>query len=208
MKQISYKETVENLRTILEEYIVKANLKSLVLGISGGIDSAVVAVLVKPVVDKLGIPLIGRSITIGTNSPEEISRAKAIGELFCSDFKEVDLTTHFDTVQDFDETPFGEKVIDTSYKIRMGNFKARMRMMYLYNLASQNGGLVLSTDNMTELLLGFWTLHGDVGNLKIAGQKVAFCHYPDQARELAEGGKYNLVFYGHHLLFLYINLAE
>jgi NH3-dependent NAD+ synthetase len=37
-------------------------------------------------------------------------------------------------------------------------------MIYLYNLASINKGMVLSTDNYTELLLGFWTLHGDVGD--------------------------------------------
>ena len=37
-------------------------------------------------------------------------------------------------------------------------------MVYLYDLASKYGGMVLSTDNYTELLLGFWTLHGDVGD--------------------------------------------
>ena len=46
----------------------------------------------------------------------------------------------------------------------MGNIKARMRMIYLYNLASKNHGMVLSTDNWTEYLLGFWTLNGDVGS--------------------------------------------
>ena len=38
-------------------------------------------------------------------------------------------------------------------------------MVYLYDLAAKNKGVVLSTDNYTELLLGFWTLHGDVGDL-------------------------------------------
>jgi NAD+ synthetase len=37
-------------------------------------------------------------------------------------------------------------------------------MIYLYNLAQKHGGMVLSTDNYTELMLGFWTLHGDVGD--------------------------------------------
>jgi NAD+ synthetase len=37
-------------------------------------------------------------------------------------------------------------------------------MIYLYNLAQQHKGLVLSTDNYTELLEGYWTLHGDVGD--------------------------------------------
>jgi len=41
------------------------------------------------------------------------------------------------------------------------------------------------------------TLHGDEGFFKLDGKKIAFCHYPDQAKELAETGKYQLVFYGH-----------
>jgi NAD+ synthase len=39
-----------------------------------------------------------------------------------------------------------------------------VRMVYLFDLAHFHRGMVLSTDNYTELLLGFWTLHGDVGN--------------------------------------------
>jgi len=54
---------------------------------------------------------------------------------------------------------------DTKFhKIKLGNIKARTRMIYLYNLAYKNKGLVLSTDNYTEYLVGFWTLHGDVGD--------------------------------------------
>ncbi len=55
---------------------------------------------------------------------------------------------------------------DTSHlmKLRQGNVKARTRMVYLYDLAQKYQGLVLSTDNYTEYLLGFWTLHGDVGD--------------------------------------------
>jgi NAD+ synthetase len=50
-------------------------------------------------------------------------------------------------------------------KIRLGNIKARIRMIILYDMAQKFGGLVMSTDNLTELYLGFWTLHGDVGDL-------------------------------------------
>ncbi|MFA4872061.1 MAG: metallophosphoesterase family protein [Patescibacteria group bacterium] len=41
------------------------------------------------------------------------------------------------------------------------------------------------------------TLHGDEGEIEVNGLKIAFCHFPDQAKKLAESGKYNLVFYGH-----------
>jgi len=49
-------------------------------------------------------------------------------------------------------------------KVRIGNIKARTRMIYLYDKAQKYKGMVLSTDNYTEYLLGFWTLHGDVGD--------------------------------------------
>jgi len=163
MKQITYSETVENLRGLLKDYLVKSGLKSIVMGISGGIDSALVAALAKPVVDELGIELIGRSITIQSNKEDEISRARNIGEVFCTNFNEVDLTDKYLIMREIDDME-GEGDDDTAYKIRMGNVKARMRMTYIYNLASKNSGMVMSNDNMTELLLGFWTLHGDVGD--------------------------------------------
>jgi NAD+ synthetase len=71
-----------------------------------------------------------------------------------------------------------------SFKIRMGNVKARMRMLYLYDLAQSSSGMVLSTDNYTELLLGFWTLHGDVGDYGMI-QNLWKSEVYDMARYLA-----------------------
>jgi len=161
---MDYSKVVEKLRKEMRDYIVDNHLYSLVLGISGGIDSALVAAIVKPVCDELNIPLIGRSISIETNKMDEVERAQLIGQMFCTSFSEVNLTPHFNVMDDIDENVAGKVPNDTAYKIRRGNIKARMRMIYLYNLASKHNGLVLSTDNLTEYLLGFWTLHGDVGD--------------------------------------------
>ncbi len=158
-----YKSGVDNIRQILKTYIVKNRIKSLVVGISGGIDSALTVALAKPVCDELNIPLIGRSITIETNKADEISRANAIGKNFVTDFKEVDLSKGFIALAGL-ITESTNKVESIADKIRRGNIKARTRMVYIYDLASKNQGMVLSTDNYTELLLGFWTLHGDVGD--------------------------------------------
>ena len=159
-----YKSSVDKIREILKTYISENNLKSLVVGISGGIDSALTVALAKPVCDELNIPLIGRSITIETNKADEIERAKAIGESFITDFKEVDLTEGFKILADLITEEGDDEISSVQYKIRRGNIKARTRMVYLYDLASRYRGMVLSTDNYTELLLGFWTLHGDVGD--------------------------------------------
>jgi len=166
MKMITdYQPVVDNIRAIIKKYIVESKLQSLIIGVSGGIDSALCAVLAKPVCDELHIPLIGRSITIETNKPEEISRSINVGNHFTHNFKEIDLTQQFQILALM--IPEDAKTADKTqhdYKIRMGNLKARTRMLYLYDLAAANKGMVLTTDNYTELLLGFWTLHGDVGD--------------------------------------------
>lgn len=159
------KKTVTAIRTHLKEYCINYNLKSLVLGLSGGIDSALCAALAQPVCKEIGIPLIGRSITIETNKPEEIKRAESIGVCFCDDFKEKNLTTLYRTIRNEIEEGEIPENPETNVRLRFGNIKARIRMIYLYNLAQKFKGLVLSTDNYTEYLLGFWTLHGDVGDL-------------------------------------------
>lgn len=156
------RKTIDNIRRELKNYLQRHPLKSLVIGESGGIDSALCTVLASPVCNKLGIELIGRSITIETNKPDEISRGEKIGELFCTDFKSVDLTKSYVVLKDAIEETTEED--DYKRKLRRGNIKARMRMIYLYNLAQRHQGLVLSTDNYTEYLEGFWTLHGDVGD--------------------------------------------
>ena len=148
------------IRQEMGQYIQQYHLSSLVLGISGGIDSALCAALLAPVCKEAGIPLVGRSIAIETNGQDEIERSIAVGEAFCHDFQFMDLT----------ETYLGNKQNlikqDDSMltKMRTGNMKARMRMIMLYDLAQLYKGIVISTDNYTEFLTGFWTLHGDVGD--------------------------------------------
>ena len=149
------------IRNIIEEYIKNASLKSVVIGVSGGIDSALVVAIIRPICDKLNIPLIGRSITIDSNKIDERNRASNIGKHFCTDFKEVDLTHMFETLSIIDTLEVNcDKDLDP-YKIRMGNIKARMRMIYLYNVAAVNNGIVMGTENLTEHYLGFFTRGGD-----------------------------------------------
>lgn len=161
---MDYKKSIQNIRRELTKYIKTNGIKSLVLGISGGADSALVALLAKPVCDKLNIPLIGYSISIVTNTADEESRAKNVGNNFCTIFEEKDFTKMFHQVSSTIDETNHISVTSKSGKIRHGNIKARLRMIYLYDKASKNNGLVLSTDNYTEYLLGFWTLHGDVGD--------------------------------------------
>lgn len=161
----NYSETIKYIQTSVKTYLAESNLKSVVIGISGGFDSAINAALLKPICDELGIKIIGRYIHIESNKIEEKVRACAIGRFFCHDFKCVDLTELYKTsLDDFEE---GENVDIDAFdtKIRRGNIKARLRMIHLYNLAGFNKGLVIDNDNKTERELGFWTINGDVGDL-------------------------------------------
>ncbi len=161
-----YQKRILNIRKHLKQYLVENNLKAMVLGVSGGIDSALTAALAYKVAKELNIPLITRSITIESNKQDEINRSFMVGKSYGTDFRHVDLTEAFHLLQPYIvEDIDKENKNDLKFKIRMGNIKARMRMLYLYDLAAKNKGIVLSTDNYTELLLGFWTLHGDVGDL-------------------------------------------
>ncbi len=146
-------------------------INSLILGLSGGADSALVGILAKAVCDHMSdhenreIKLIVRSLPIRTNTAHERSRSMMLGKLLTQDFREVELNEEYGFLA---ESLADEEVVTTQasidQKIRLGNIKARIRMIYLYNLASIHQGMVLSTDNFSELLLGFWTLHGDVGD--------------------------------------------
>lgn len=163
--KIDSERVVKNIRAGLKQYIEENGLKCLVIGVSGGVDSAVCCALAKPVCDELEIPLIGRSISIESNKADEIDRAKRTGEVFCHNFKEVDYTNLFKyTCECFEKT---EVTLD---KVARGNIKARIRMEFLYSIAGQRRGIVLSTDNWSEYFLGFFTLCGDVGDLGLIQQ--------------------------------------
>lgn len=151
---------IDNIRKEIRKYLIKSELKSVVIGVSGGIDSTLCCALIQPVCEFHDIQLIGRSISIESNKPDELKRARDVGRAFCSDFKEIDLTFQYQAEVKTIETIEKFKLS----KIAQGNLKARIRMRFLYALAGENKGMVLSTDNWTEFLLGFYTLHGDVGD--------------------------------------------
>lgn len=156
------------------EYLIKYNIKGIAIGISGGLDSAVNTFIFSQVCKQLNIKLIGRYIHIESNSIEEQYRAQLFGYEYCTNFRFVDLTNgYYNLLNEIEEeneyyiTDNVELTIqdERKMKIRRGNIKARMRMIYLYNIAQFNECIVADNDNLTERLLGFWTLHGDVGDI-------------------------------------------
>lgn len=150
---------------------VSANrdIKTLVLGMSGGVDSTVTAAIAQKVCQATGVKLHGHVMPIITNTPEETARGIFAAGHLCDEHFVYDFSGAFIKLLEHIDSPLYRKVqqelkLTLDDKIRLGNIKARIRMIHLYNQARKHNGLVLSTDNLTEYMLGFWTLHGDVGD--------------------------------------------
>ena len=152
---IDYKKFVENSRKWLSNYIKDNHLQSLVIGISGGIDSTVSCAISYPICKKLDIPLIGRSLPTISNHDIEIDVADLVGNAFCDNYAKKSIEA--DYIQLLGSL---EREGEVS-KLQRGNIKARLRMIYLRHLASVHKGVVLDNDNFTEWNLGFWTVGGD-----------------------------------------------
>ena len=160
-KKLNYETVFDTLVEKTQEYVESNHLKAMILGISGGIDSTVVAAICHEVSKQTGIPLIGRSLPI-KNKNDEFSTSKLVGEAFCDNFE---VTNLYEVFNKFLTLVDGDNLFSLKRTpIADGNIQARLRMIYLYNLASIHKGLVISTDNQTEYQLGFWTIHGDVGD--------------------------------------------
>ena len=155
-----------------KEYLISNNLKAMILGISGGIDSTVCAAICHEVSKQTGIPLIGRSLPTTFNKEEETTSADLVGNAFCDDYRTVNIHNLYQRVGVYITTAESGMIDNPRYpqtKIADGNIQARLRMIYLYNLSCTHQGIVIDTDNLTEHNLGYWTVHGDVGDFNPIG---------------------------------------
>jgi nicotinamide-nucleotide amidase len=176
---------VNIMREKMRDYIKNSGLKSLVIGISGGLDSSVTAALFQE--KYTGIPLIGISIPMSSSIAHK-EQAQWIGDNYCTAFEEFQgwdeswelsgaetegqggtsnmITEVFNTTKMTDKLAQNAGFKPTEFPINIleGNIKARLRMITLYDLARKTNGMVLSTDNLSEFQMGFWTICGDVGD--------------------------------------------
>lgn len=152
-------DTGKKLISGLISYGKKYNIHSAVVGMSGGVDSALTAALFKTA----GWSVTGVTMPIHQKK-EETDRGIEACKSLRLDHMHIDLTAQYESllasVRDYDLN-----IDEPKNAIRRGNLRVRSRMITLYNIASMNRGLVGSTDNFSELAAGFWTLHGDVGDL-------------------------------------------
>jgi NAD+ synthase len=148
-------------RRVIGEFIrtqlAQAGFERAVLGLSGGIDSALVAFLVA---DAIGADrLLCILMPYRTSSPESRTDANAVVARLGSRSELVDISPMVDGY--FEAGPGDAPGVEEAAPLRRGNFMARMRMAVLYDRSVTFGGLVVGTGNKTESLIGYTTIFGD-----------------------------------------------
>ncbi|KKT28603.1 MAG: NH(3)-dependent NAD(+) synthetase [Candidatus Collierbacteria bacterium GW2011_GWC2_44_18] len=153
--------------TKLAQYLKKNGLHHIVLGISGGLDSAVMAAIGLRAIKLLKTQGYECGYTfdfIGIESnPNDLKKARILAQELGFELNEYDYTDWYR------QSPIRQNEHHNSPRLRVanGNLKCRIRLLHLYDRAQLLGGIVLDTDDLSELLMGFWTKHGDVGDVKV-----------------------------------------
>lgn len=165
---MDYKKAFDTMVEHGMDYIKNNNLKSVVLGISGGIDSTIVACIFNEVSVRLKkegkeFEFIGISMPTDTTDKKEFEISQMVLEAFCDYAITMDITSEAACMYGAINAHIFPPIFssDTTSKYRRGNIKSRLRMIHLYDIAKAHGGIVLGTDNYTEYLLGYSTIGGD-----------------------------------------------
>lgn len=151
--KLNLEMTVEILSNFIKEETEKIGLKNVVLGLSGGIDSALSAALAAKALG--GDRVYAYCMPYKLSSKESLEDAIKVADAFKLNFEVIEITKMCD--------PYFEMNPDIS-KLRMGNVMARQRMICLFDMSAKVAGLVLGTSNKTELLLGYGTWYGDLAS--------------------------------------------
>ena len=147
---LNLKEVHNELVEFLRESFEKAGFSKAVLGLSGGIDSALVAYLLRDALGKENVLAI--MMPYKSSNPDSLNHAKLVVEDLGINSKTIEITDMIDAY-------FKNEKEATS--LRMGNKMARERMSILFDYSSKENALVVGTSNKTEIYLGYSTQFGD-----------------------------------------------
>ena len=147
-----YSQITDYLVRFLENEVTKTGLKRVVVGLSGGLDSAVVAVLAKKAF---------KNDLLCVKMPSQYSSQSSLddADALCRDFALENITCTIAPMVEAYEAMHPE--MDN---LRKGNFSSRMRMATLFDISARENALVLGTSNKSELMLGYGTLYGDLAS--------------------------------------------
>ena len=145
-------DDVSNLEKFIKDTIAKTNAKGVVIGLSGGIDSAVVT---KLCADALGPKNVLNVFMPSRVTPAEDYKTTAeLASMWGTEFRVVDVGPAVDALA-------AVLLSDAETPLERGNISARCRMIVLYNLAKKRQYLVVGTSNQSEIMMGYFTKFGD-----------------------------------------------
>lgn len=153
-------QIVQQMIKWLQQKVNDANAKGLLVGLSGGLDSAVVAHLIKRAFPDHSLAVI---MPIQSN-PVDLTHAKEVAKSCNIQVQTVDLTeTHSQMMQVIKTTTKAGEWNEAKEQIADANLRARLRMSTLYTIATNYNYLVTGTDNLAEWYTGYFTKYGDGG---------------------------------------------
>ena len=147
---LNLKDVHNELVKFLRENFKKAGFSKAVLGLSGGIDSALVAYLLRDALGKENVLAI--MMPYKSSNPDSLNHAKLVVEDLGINSKTIEITDMIDAYF---------KNEKEASSLRMGNKMARERMSILFDYSSKENALVVGTSNKTEIYLGYSTQFGD-----------------------------------------------
>ena len=144
-----------DLQNLFKQFLTDNGFNKVILGLSGGLDSAIVSVLAADVLGGQNV----KAIMIKTKYTSDLSLniARKIAQLNNLDYQELNIDNMVDNGIKFLQEAFGEDVKG----ITQENLQARIRGQILMAYSNQNGGMVLACGNKSEAMTGYCTLYGD-----------------------------------------------
>ena len=145
-------DDVNELKSFIKSTVTKAGAKGVVIGLSGGIDSAVVT---KLCADALGPEnVLNVFMPSRGTPPEDYKVTSELSSQWGTEFRVVDVQPAVDALA-------AVLLSDAETPLERGNISARCRMIVLYNLAKKRQYLVVGTSNQSEIMMGYFTKFGD-----------------------------------------------
>ena len=154
LPQIDAAQAVEVITGFIDAQMAQTGFSRLVVGLSGGVDSATTAFLAVRAAGADNV--LGVRMPYRTSSPESEADALAVVEALSCRTELVDISPMVDPMLASIE---GD---ENATRVRRGNVMARQRMIVLYDRSAAFDALVIGTSNKTEALLGYGTLWGDM----------------------------------------------
>jgi len=153
--KLNFEEVTNEIVEFIRKTVKNAHAEGVVIGLSGGVDSSLVATLCVRALGKEKV--LGIIMPTAFTPPQDIEDAKQLAEW-------LGIRTKFVGIQEISEAYFRElecDQIDQKQKIPMANIRARIRMVILYYYANLYNYLVAGAGDRSEALIGYFTKHGD-----------------------------------------------